>query len=120
MTIFDFKPIECSKCGALVWSGVSWAGFSKTLDTGKLTIEEEITKKINGVGTYELHKTTVSFEAVERTLLRITATPPGKVKVILADHHCSDYQLFTSTQTVPSYWQSAPMAHTYTGEGFPF
>lgn len=99
-----FKPIICKRCGTVVWSGISWAGFAKLLDMDRLTIEEEVVKRIHGLMTYEIHKTTVSFEAVERTLNRIKWSQPGKNKVILADHHCSNYSLFQSIDTVPDYW----------------
>ena len=28
----DFKPINCSRCGAVIWQGISWAGFARRLD----------------------------------------------------------------------------------------
>ncbi len=98
----DFKPINCFKCGALVWEGVSWAGFSRRLDTARLTIEEEIIKKITGLKTYELHRTRVSFEAVERSLNRIRWAQAGKDRVIVADHLCTSFRLFETTP--PDYW----------------
>ena len=95
-----FKPVNCKKCGTVVWAGISWAGFAKTLDKQVLTIEEEIIKRLNGLMTYELHKTSVSFEAVERSLIRIQGQKPNKV--ILADHTCSTFRLFDTE--VPEYF----------------
>jgi len=97
----DFKPINCRKCGALIWHGISWAGFERQLDTPVLTIEEEIIKRSNKGMTYECHRTRVSFEAVERSLNRIKW---GKSphSVILADHSCSSFKLFKSEP--PDYW----------------
>lgn len=98
----DFKPINCSRCGSLIWAGISWAGFARRLDTPVLTIEEEIIKRINKLMTFECHKTKVSFEAVERSTNRIRW---GKAKrsVILAEHHCSSFKLFEATP--PNYWK---------------
>lgn len=97
----DFKPINCRKCGALVWHGISWAGFEKQLDTPILTIEEEIVKRINRGMSFECHKTRVSFEAVERSLPRIKF---GKRpdSVILGEHICSSSRLFQFKP--PNYW----------------
>lgn len=114
-----FKPVICKKCGAVVWSGISWAGFPKMLDTDRLTIEEEIIKRINGLMTYEAHRTQVTFEVVERSLQRIKWAQPNKDRVILADHRCSDFKLFQSLETVPDYW-SGPVKEKVEVEGFPF
>ena len=96
-----FKPVTCKRCGAVVWEGVSWAGFSKRLDKKSLTIEEEIVKILQGVKTYECHRTHISFEAVERSRIRIEG---GRKKhiVILADHTCSNFALFDTE--IPNYW----------------
>ena len=116
-----FKPILCGKCGTVVWSGISWAGFRKKLDTARLTIEEEIIKRVSGLMTYELHRTQVSFEAVERTLQRIQWAKPSANKVIVADHHCSTYSLFGSIDTVPDYWARPVVTATAPdSEEFPF
>lgn len=114
-----FKPIFCKRCGSVVWSGISWAGFPKRLGVEKLTVEEEIIKRISGLMTYEIHRTQVSFEAVERTIHRIKWADPSRNRIILADHHCSDFQLFQSLDSVPDYWP-APSYPETTGEGFPF
>ncbi len=97
----DFKPINCRKCGALVWHGISWAGFEKHLETPILTIEEEIIQRIHNRMTYECHKTRVSFEAVERSLPRIRF---GKRpdSIILGDHSCSSSKSFQFVP--PNYW----------------
>ncbi len=119
MTSSDFKPIICSKCGTLVWSGISWAGFSRLLNKERLTIEEEIIKKLSGLQTYEIHRTRVSFEAVERSANRIKWAAPGKNRVILADHHCSTMALFETLDDAPNYWPG-PVYATSSTEGFPF
>ena len=115
----DFKPINCSRCGALIWAGISWAGFARRLDTPRLTIEEEVIKRINGLMTYEAHRTQVTFEVVERSLNRIRWAVPNKDRIILADHHCSDMKLFQSIDTVPDYW-ARPVVASSPVEGFPF
>jgi len=114
-----FKPIICKRCGTVVWSGISWAGFAKLLDTNRLTIEEEVIKRINGLMTYEAHRTQVTFEVVERSLNRIKWAQPGKDRIILADHHCSDMKLFQSIDTVPDYW-ATPVVTSSPVEGFGF
>lgn len=119
MSIADFKPILCRKCGVVVWSGVSWAGFSRLLDKQRLTIEEEIIKRLSGLKTYELHRTRVSFEAVERSVVRIKFADPGKDRVVLADHHCSNWSLFETLEDAPNYWPQPVMA-TSPVEGMPF
>lgn len=98
----DFKPINCSRCGSIIWRGISWAGFEKRLDTPRLTIEEEIIKRISGLMTYELHRTRVSFEAVERSLNRIKWALPNENRVILADHVCQGWKIFETE--IPWYW----------------
>jgi hypothetical protein len=98
----DFKPINCGRCQVLIWEGVSWAGFSRRLDTPRLTIEEEIIKRLSGLMTYELHRTRVSFEAVERSANRIKWASPNKDRIILADHMCQGFRLFDTIP--PDYW----------------
>jgi DNA-directed RNA polymerase subunit N (RpoN/RPB10) len=100
----DFKPVNCRKCGAVIWQGISWAGFARALDTARLTIEEEIVKVIMGIKTYEAHRTLVSFEAVERSANRIKWADPAKDHVILADHLCAAFTLFATPEDAPNYW----------------
>ena len=109
----DFKPINCQRCGTVVWSGISWAGFQKYLDTPCLTIEEEIIKRLSGLMTYELHRTRVSFEAIERSLNRIRWSKPDRSRVILADHTCQGLRLFETS--APDYWFT-PVAVLSTSE----
>lgn len=98
----NFQAINCRRCGALVWEGISWAGFARKLDTPRLTIEEEIVAILKGRKTYEIHRTRVSFEAVERNVNRIKWALPDKDHIILADHLCSGYHLFQVEP--PQYW----------------
>ena len=98
----DFKPINCRRCGALIWQGISWAGFARRLDTPILSIEEEITKRISNLMTFECHQTRVSFEAVERSVNRIK-WGKSKTSVILAEHYCSGFKLFEVAP--PNYWE---------------
>ena len=99
----DFKPINCSRCGTVIWEGISWAGFGRRLDTPRLTIEEEIIKRLSGLMTYELHRTRVSFEAVERSANRIKWALPNKDRIVVADHLCQGFTLFSTEP--PKYWQ---------------
>lgn len=112
----NFEAINCRRCGALVWEGISWAGFARKLDTPRLTIEEEIVAILKGRKTYELHRTRVSFEAVERCAQRIKWASPDKDHIILADHLCSGYHLFQVE--APQYWPQ-PVRPTPT-EAVPF
>ncbi len=107
----DFKPINCKKCGAMIWQGISWAGFARRLDTPVLTIEEEILKRINNLMTFECHKTKVSFEAVERSTNRIK-WGKNAASVILAEHTCSSMKVFEVIP--PNYWAS----RDYVGRSF--
>lgn len=100
----DFKPINCAKCGTVIWQGISWAGFSRRLDKTVLTIEEEIIKRLSGLMTYEAHRTRVSFEVVERSVNRIKWAAPDKARIVLADHRCSSFKLFDTE--VPTYWKT--------------
>jgi len=97
----NFKPANCKKCGAVVWQGISWAGFEKKLDTKSLGIAEELEKRIAGIMTFECHRYRDSFEAVERSLIRIRGERKSHV-IILAEHICGAYRLFETE--VPNYW----------------
>jgi len=110
-----FKPINCQRCGTVVWEGISWAGFAKKLDKKKLTIEEEIVKRLSGLMTYEIYRTSVSFEAVERSLIRIEGSQ--REKIVLADHTCSNFTLFDTE--VPEYFKK-PVMVKQTFEEAPF
>ena len=113
----NFKAILCRRCHAVVWEGISWAGFAKRLDTKSLTVEEELVAILKGLKTYECWRTSVSFEAVERSLIRIQG---GRKKhtVIVADHICSGTRLFETLEDAPDYW-ARPMTKV-TSEGIPF
>jgi len=99
----NFQAVNCKQCGVIVWEGISFVGFFKRLDKNQLTIEEELVKVLSGIKTYECHRTQVSFEAVERNWMRMSA-PRKKHIIILADHSCSSYRLFDTE--VPNYWAS--------------
>ncbi len=96
--------------------GLYWGSV---LSTAARTIEEEITKKMAGLKTYEIHRTRVSFEAVERSVNRIKWAAPGKDRVILAEHHCANMSLFETLDDVPAYWSQPVMASSPV-EGMPF
>ena len=75
-----------------------WAGVSATsrcqvkLDTERLNIVQEIEKLSTGIGTYEIHRTTQSFEATRRTPIRMGAKEP----IVLATHTCRSMTVFMS------------------------
>ena len=85
-----------------------------------LTIEEEIIKRLTGFKTYQLHKTHISFEAVERSLIRIQGER-RESKIILADHHCHKMSLFATVDMAPNYWAKPAQPKTPDNEqGAPF
>jgi hypothetical protein len=106
MSIYDFIIINCKACGKLVWDGHTSAGVKTKLDTPRLTIVEEIVKKVNAIQTYEAHRTLVSFEATARIGARVVGSTYNPEKVILAEHRCQSFSLFESE--VPNYWNRQP------------
>jgi hypothetical protein len=108
MSDFNFKPINCRKCGHLVWDGLTISGFPTKLDTTRLSITDEIVKLTSGVRTYQIHRTSVSFEATRRTAARMGAKDP----IVLAEHTCTSAG-FTFGQEAPEYFdrpKSPPMS----------
>jgi len=106
----DFKPINCRKCGNLVWAGVSATSRCEVkLDTDRLNIVEEIQKLSTGIGTYQIHRTSQSFEATRRTTVRMGAKEP----IVLATHTCRSMTIFV--QEPPEYFQR-PQTATTTSE----
>lgn len=85
MSDFDFAPIACKSCQRIIWSGLSSTGIAIKLDTAQLNLAQEILKKIEGVRTYQIHRTVISFEATPRIGARLGAAAP----VVLATHVCS-------------------------------
>ncbi len=102
MSYLDFKPINCRACGKLIWAGNCSSGFYTKLDTPRLNIIEEITKKVNQIRTYEAHRTLVSFEVTPRMGAYVVGTVYKPDRVILAEHRCSTFTLFETDP--PDYW----------------
>ena len=117
MSIYDFKIIDCAKCGTSVWQGVTWAGFSTKLDMTPLNLVQEILARANGLMTYEIHPTQNAFEAVERSLNRIKWAKPSQRQVILAKHLCQ--VSMAGAQAVPAYFHQSKQP-TQTTEGYGF
>jgi len=106
----DFKPITCRKCGNLVWAGVSATSRCDVkLDIEQLNIIQEIEKLSTGVATYQIHRTTQSFEATRRTLIRMGAKAP----IVLATHTCRSMTIFV---TEPPEYFDRPKPVTDTNE----
>ena len=106
----DFKPINCRKCGNLVWAGVSATSRCDVkLDTDRLNIIQEIEKLSTGIGTYQIHRTSQSFEATRRTQIRMGAKEP----IVLATHTCRSMTIFVSEP--PEYFPR-PQTATTTSE----
>jgi hypothetical protein len=100
MSSFDFRPTTC-KCQRLIWTGLSSSGIAIKLDTAQLNLAEEIIKKLEGVSTYQIHKTALSFEATPRLGAALEARAP----IVLALHICSSPG-FGSAQ-LPDYFPRA-------------
>jgi hypothetical protein len=91
MSALDFKPINCRKCGNLVWDGLSATSLCQIkLDTERLNILQEIEKLSTGTATYEIHRSSTSFEATRRTPMRMKAANP----IVLATHTCRQISIF--------------------------
>ena len=114
MTIYDFKPIDCPKCGHLVWDGLTSAGVPVKLDVDRLNIVDEIKTLQEGTATYQIHRTTHSFEATRRTPARMAAVEP----IVLARHTCSQVAFFFGA-TAPDYFNRSSVQVNQT-DGVPF
>ena len=113
MSDFDFKAINCRHCGHLVWDGLSASGFPTKLDTARLNIVEELIKLSTNTRTYQIHRTSTSFEATRRTAIRMGAVDP----IVLAEHTCTSSG-FTFGQEPPEYFNRPPSPAMT--EGVPF
>jgi len=111
MSDFNFKPINCPKCGHLVWDGLSSAGIPIKLDTNRLNILDEIKTLQEGTATYQIHRTTSSFEATRRTSARMRAVEP----IVLARHTCSHLAFFFGA-VAPDYFNRTPVKTNHTDE----
>lgn len=112
-TNLDFKPINCRKCGNLIWAGVSATSRCDIkLDTARLNLVQEVLALTSGLGTYQVHRTAVSFEATRRTAVRMGAASP----VVLATHTCRQMTVFA--EEAPDYWDRVKLSTT--SEEVPF
>ena len=112
-TNLDFKPINCRKCGNLIWAGVSASSRCDIkLDTTRLNLVQEVLALTNGLGTYQLHRTALSFEATRRTAGRMGAADP----IVLATHTCRAMTVFA--ENPPDYWNRVKLSTT--SEKVPF
>lgn len=107
MTALDFGPVNCRKCGNLVWSGISaTSAFQVRLDTDRLNPVEEVQALMAGTPTYQIHRTAKSFEATRRTAIRMGAKDP----IVLATHTC--YTLTVFAKEAPDYWGKPKLSTT--------
>jgi hypothetical protein len=103
----DFKPINCKKCGNLIWAGVSASSRCDIkLDTARLNLTEELVALTSGTATYQIHRTALSFEATRRTATRMGVASP----VVLATHTCRAMTVFA--ETAPDYWNRVKLSTT--------
>lgn len=113
MSDLDFKPINCKKCGNLIWAGVSATSRCDIkLDTARLNLTEELVALTSGTATYQVHRTAVSFEATRRTAARMKVAEP----IVLATHTCRAITVFA--EEVPDYWNRVKLSTT--SEKVPF
>ena len=111
MSELDFKPINCRKCGNLIWAGVSASSRCDIkLDTARLNLMEELVALTNGLGTYQVHRTAVSFEATRRSAVRMSVAEP----VVLATHTCREMTIFA--EQPPDYWNRVKLSTTQSEE----
>jgi len=122
----DFKPIYCTACGKLIWNGDCLTGFPTKLDPEPLTIAEEIIKRIQELRSYEIHRTSISFEASLRSVNAIRRSNPARPKTILASHRCQKTEIIfrmkgqqPEQEEIPDYWNSNRKQHLEP-EGIPF
>jgi hypothetical protein len=111
VTSFDFKPIDCPKCGHLVWDGLTSAGVPVKLDVDRLNILDEIKTLQAGTATYQIHRTSTSFEVTRRTPARMRAVEP----IVLARHTCSQTAFFFGA-VAPDYFNRIPIETNHTDE----
>jgi len=109
---FNFKPIDCKRCGHLVWDGLTAGGIPMKLDMARLTMTEELVALTSGTATYQVHRTALSFEATRRTATRMKVAEP----IVLATHTCRAMTVFA--ETAPDYWNRVKLSTT--SEKVPF
>jgi hypothetical protein len=113
MSDLDFKPINCRKCGNLIWAGVSASSRCDIkLDTTRLNLSQELLAMTNGTATYQVHRTALSFEATRRTAARMTVAAP----IVLATHTCRALTVFA--EEAPDYFNRVKLSTT--SEKVPF
>ena len=113
MSELDFKPIDCRKCGNLIWAGVSATSRCDIkLDTTRLNLTQELLAMTSGIATYQVHRTAVSFEATRRTAARMTVAAP----IVLATHTCRPLTVFA--EQAPDYFNRPKLSTT--SEKVPF
>ena len=113
MSELDFKPINCRKCGNLIWAGVSATSRCDVkLDTARLNLVEEVMALTSGLGTYQVHRTALSFEATRRTAARMKVAEP----IVLATHTCRPLTVFA--EQAPDYFNRPKLSTT--SEKVPF
>jgi hypothetical protein len=78
---------------------LSSAGIPIKLDTARLNILDEIQTLQKGIYTYQIHRTSTSFEATIRTKTRMGAKDP----IVLASHTCRT-EGFLFGQEPPNYF----------------
>lgn len=111
MSDFNFKATNCPKCGQLVWDGLTNAGIPAKLDTPRLTVTDEIKLLTSGTATYQIHRTSKSFEVTRRMAGRMTAKDP----IVLGHHKCASIAFFFG-ESAPDYFNRVKPKPTETDE----
>jgi len=97
MSASDFSATQCPKCYRPIWSGLGYSMISLKLDTDRLNLKDEILAKLDGLRTYEIHRTATSFEVTPRSMGYLTARNP----YVLAEHKCKAVVLFGELASDP-------------------
>ena len=116
MNYFLFSAIDCRNCGNLIWAGHSSTGIPTKLDPTRLNLLAEITAKLAGLRTYQIHRLGRTFEATPRVAARMWA----KSAIVLAEHQCRPISIFG--EVAPDYFGNGglpPKSATST-DGIPF
>lgn len=97
MSAQDFSATQCPKCYRPIWSGLGYVPMPLKLDTDRLNLVDEVKAKLQGIRTYQIHRTAGSFEVTPRTMGYLTARDP----YVLAEHRCKVVVLFGELATDP-------------------
>ncbi len=85
MNSFDFKPIICKKCGTVVWSGISWAGFARLLDNAELATQLAETERKQDILVKILKEVTATCPKCKLEVAKRLSQITGIVEPVVID-----------------------------------